>query len=117
KFVLTELGADIPSDFPPLLSTALTALGLHPKSKTADGDLAEATKRILGGLQQIGLGINDLRNGYATGHAKVKAAKLSVRHARLAANAAVPLATAMVETLEARGAPWRGQRSTTGLVG
>ncbi len=107
KFVLTELDRPLPDDFPGLLSEALAVLGLHPKGSSADGTVAAATRRVLGGLQQIGLGVNELRNAHGTGHGRVKAVKLSLRHAKLAAGSAVVLATVMVDTFEDQSAPWR----------
>lgn len=107
KFILAELDRVAPSAFPALISDALMAVGLHPKSVNVEGDLADATRRILGGLLQIGNGVNDLRNAHGTGHGRVNAAKLSVRHARLAAGAATTLATLMIETYEDPSAPWR----------
>ena len=59
----------IPDKFPSLFERRLEGLGLHPKAVSGDGELAAATKRVLGGLQQIGLGINELRNEHGTGHA------------------------------------------------
>jgi hypothetical protein len=107
KFVLTELGLSIPTEFPALLAQALDALGLHPKSVSGDDSIGAATRRILGGLQQIGVGVNDLRNAHGTGHGRVNAVRLSLRHARLAAGAAIVLATLMVDTFEDDSAPWR----------
>jgi hypothetical protein len=112
KFILGEVEIEPPDKFPSLLSSALEVLGLHPKAVSGDGDLASATKRVLGGLQQIGLGINELRNDHGTGHGRVGGAKLGLRHARLAAGSAVVLATAMVDTFEDPMAPWRTERSS-----
>ena len=107
KFVLGELNLATPSEFPSLLSAALTAVGLHPKSVQLDGEGAAATKRILGGLQQIGTGVNELRNDHGTGHGRATNLKLGLRHARLAAGAAIVLATTILDTFEDPTAPWR----------
>jgi hypothetical protein len=80
---------------------------MHAKGVSGDTEIAADTKKILGGLQSIGIGINGLRNSYGTGHGRVGDAKLGIRHARLAAGAAVVLATAMLDTYEDPKAPWR----------
>jgi hypothetical protein len=107
KFVLHEVAEAAPSDFPALLTQALRAIGLHAKSVSSDGDVGAATKRIVGGLQQIGVGVNELRNAHGTGHGQVNAVRLGIRHARLAAGSAVVLATLMLDTFEDPAAPWR----------
>jgi hypothetical protein len=106
KFVLDQLGESAPSSFPALLSAALAVLGLHAKG-VAEGDHAAATRQILGGLQQIATGVNELRNRYGTGHGRLNTSRLSLRHARMAAGAATTLAGLMIETFEDPTAPWR----------
>lgn len=98
KLVLDSAGEAIPDKFPALLAKALQSLGLHAKSVDGDDDIADATRRILGSLQQIGIGVNDLRNARGTGHGRAKPVKLSTRHARLAGGSAVVLATIMLDT-------------------
>lgn len=109
KLVLTELEQPIPDKFPALLSEALRSLGMHPKDAPDPTEgIGRDVRRILGGLQQIGLAVNDLRNDYGTGHGRgPEEVKLGLRHARLAAGAAAVLATAMIDTFEAPDAPWR----------
>lgn len=102
KVVLMSAGEQAPDKFPALLAAALTSLGLHAKVIDRDDDVGQATKRILGALQQIGIGVNDLRNVRGTGHGRAGEVKLSMRHARLAGGSAVVLATLMLDTLEAR---------------
>ena len=109
KFVLAQTGRASPEKFPALLTGAMEALGLHAKEVKGDGEVAADTRRILGGLQQIGLGINGLRNEHGTGHGRVEGIKLTLRHARLAAGSAVVLATVMVDTYEDPKAPWRSK--------
>lgn len=107
KFVLQERGMGEPSKFPALISEALAAIGLHAKAVEGDDDVAAATRRILGALSQIAVGVNDLRNNHGTGHGRVAPTSLSLRHARLAAGSATVLATIMIDTLEDPNAPWR----------
>ena len=109
KFVLREVGEEPPGKFPALLARALEVLGLHPKAASGSSDeIVSATRKILGGLQQIGLGVNELRNDYGTGHGRAEPlVRLNLRHARLAAGAAVVLATTMLDTYDDPSAPWR----------
>lgn len=107
KLVLGEVGAEVPDKFPSLLKQALEVLGLHSKSVSGEDEIAAATRKILGGLQQIGLGVNELRNDHGTGHGRAGGVKLGLRQARLAAGSAVVLASVMIDTLEDPGAPWR----------
>ena len=50
----------------------MEVLGLHAKEVKGDSEVAADTRRVLGGLQQIGLGINGLRNEHGTGHGHVR---------------------------------------------
>lgn len=107
KFILQERGLDEPSKFPGLMNEALSAIGLHAKAVDGDDDIALATRRILGALNQIAVGVNELRNNHGTGHGRASPTSLSLRHARLAAGSAIVLATIMIDTLEDSNAPWR----------
>lgn len=113
KLVLARVGEPEPSKFPALVTRALEVLMLHPKSNPAPReDLTEPVRKILGGVLQVALGVNELRNDRGTGHGRASAAvALGDRHARLAAGAAVVVATLMLDTLEDAGAPWRHQTS------
>jgi hypothetical protein len=109
KFVLHERGIEAPAKFPALMSEALSSIGLHAKAIDGDDQLAAATRRILGALNQIAVGVNELRNDHGTGHGRAVGAKFSLRHARLAAGSATVLATIMIDTLEDPKAPWRSR--------
>lgn len=111
KLVLARVGEPEPSKFPALVTRALEVLMLHPKSNPAPReDLTEPVRKILGGVLQVALGVNELRNDRGTGHGRASAAvALGDRHARLAAGAAVVVATLMLDTLEDADAPWRRQ--------
>jgi hypothetical protein len=71
KTVLDELS--VPFDdktvkLPWLVDTAQRALGLHPQTVAPGPDGSHATKRILGGLSSIALGLAELRNeGWGNG--------------------------------------------------
>ena len=109
KLVLVRVGEPEPSKFPALVAKSLEVLKLHPKSDPAPReDLTEPVKKILGGVLQIALGVNELRNDRGTGHGRAaESISLKDRHARLAAGAAILVATLMLDTLEDPGAPWR----------
>ena len=109
KLVLARASEPEPSKFPALVNKALEVLMLHPKSNpSAHEELAEPVKRILGGVLQVALGMNELRNAKGTGHGRATASgTLGDRHVRLAAGAAVVVATLMLDTLEDPDAPWR----------
>ncbi|MGA6159751.1 abortive infection family protein [Stenotrophomonas sp. NPDC087984] len=66
-------------------------------------------KKILGGVASIAVGVAELRNrGYGTGHGQSSApTNLGIRHARLAANAAITWCQLMLDTLGDPAAPWR----------
>ena len=113
KLVLARVSEPEPPRFPALVNKALEVLMLHPKrNPSAQEDLAEPVRRILGGVLQVALGMNELRNDQGTGHGRATASvTLGDRHARLAGRAALVVARLMLETLEDRDAPWRRNES------
>jgi len=88
---------------------------LHPKSSpTEREDLVEPVRKILGGVLQIALEINELRNDRGTGHGRAEPPiNLTSRHGRLAAGAANLIATLMFDTLDDDAAPWHRTREAT----
>lgn len=111
KVVLAERGLEFDRTwkFPNLISEAQDALRLRPNALTEGPDTTPSVKRVLGGAQNMVLGLDELRNaGYGTGHgpARVRVG-LHPRHARLAANAAVTWCELMLDTLTDQAAPWR----------
>ena len=61
----------------------------------------EPVRKILGGVVQIAMEINELRDERGTGHGRAEApVPLTSRHGRLAAGAAVLVATLMFDTLD-----------------
>lgn len=90
---------------------ALALLKLHPTAVAPTAKGAETIRHVLGSLQQIAAGIAELRNlGYGTGHGRGKRVQgLRVRHAELAARAAIAFAGFLLDTLKEEDAPWRRQ--------
>ncbi len=109
KIVLERVHEEPPTKFPGLISRALEILKLHPKSDpTQREDLLEPVRKILGGVLQIAIEVNELRNERGTGHGQLQApVTLGDRHSRLAAGAAILVATLMLDTLEDPSAPWQ----------
>jgi hypothetical protein len=108
KVVLERTGNSIPSKFPALLTAAFDALQLHPKATPSSGTaLEKPVREILGGALRIVMGVDELRNLHGTGHGRTTATRLNTRHARLAAGAAVTVATLLLDTLDDPDAPWR----------
>lgn len=94
--------------FGALVKRAQVALGLDAAAVPAERKHAEALRRILGGLSQLAIGLNDLRNASGTGHGRSELpAGVSARHARLAAGAAALYCRLLIETLTDPRAPWR----------
>ena len=115
KIVLSRVGEPCPNTYPALVARALDVLMLHPKSSpTEREDLVEPVRKVLGGVLQIALAINELRNDRGTGHGRAEPpVNLTSRHGRLAAGAANLIATLMFDTLDDDAAPWRRTREAT----
>lgn len=94
---------------PALVKQAQKALHLAASSVTPGPDGTDAVKKILGGVASIAVGVAELRNrGYGTGHGQASAPpNLGIRHAQLAANAAITWCQLMLDTLGDLAAPWR----------
>lgn len=109
KIVLSRVGEMPPARYPALITRALEILMIHPKSEpTQREDEIASVRKILGGVLQIAIEINSLRNERGTGHGRAEApVNLTSRHGRLAAGAAHLVATLMFDTLDDESAPWR----------
>ncbi|WP_405361865.1 abortive infection family protein [Kitasatospora sp. NBC_00085] len=111
KTVLRERGISVAENtkVPALVKQAQQALSLDASAITPGPDGTDAVKKILGGAAAIAVGIAELRNrGYGTGHGQASApAGLGIRHAHLAANAAITWCELMLDTLRDPAAPWR----------
>ena len=85
----------------PLVQAVATELHLAPKGIGEDVKAAETIRRLLGNLAQIVQALAELRNAYGTGHGKgLGSTQLAPRHAALAVNASVTLATFLFQTHE-----------------
>lgn len=80
-----------------LLRKARKKLELDPKLIDESAPGAETLKRTLGSLGQIVTGVAELRNLYGTGHGRSKSSQIEIAHARLVVNAAISIATFMME--------------------
>lgn len=109
KIVLARVGETPPTKYPALVTQALEVLMLHPRSALEQREeVMEPVRKILGGVVQIAMEINELRGERGTGHGRAEVpVRLTSRHGRLAAGAAVLVATLMFDTLDDESAPWR----------
>jgi hypothetical protein len=109
KTVLEGVGAGWTEsdDFADLVARVQKELALHPSAVDGSLPTAEATKRILGGLSAIAIGVNMLRNKVGAGHGRSTAANLTVRHARLALGTAWTWSELVLETYSDPTAPWQ----------
>lgn len=107
KLVLRELGEpfDEKADVPELAKAAQKALALHPDTIAPTAKGADISRKILGGLTAIAVGLAELRNLYGPDHGRSSATgPLKPRHAHLAIGASTTYCRAMLETLNARRA-------------
>jgi hypothetical protein len=94
KTILEDHAAKPNEDMPTLLKKAQQKLRLDPKS-TEPG--SETLRRTLSNLGQIVIGVAELRTLYGTGHGRSKVPELEIAHARLVVNAAITVASFLVE--------------------
>jgi AbiJ N-terminal domain 5/Abortive infection C-terminus len=80
-------------DVPELLKKAQVRLDLDPKSIIG----ADTLRRTLSNLGQVVHGVAELRSLYGTGHGRSKSHELEAAHARLVVNAAITVATFLLE--------------------
>lgn len=86
-----------------LLKRTRKELKLIPDDIPAAAKGAEAIKRLLSNLGQVGIGLSELRNLYGSGHGRSGHAKgLTPRHARLAVGAVSTLVLFLFETYQER---------------
>lgn len=80
-------------DVPELLKKAQAQLDLDPRSASG----SETLRRTLSNLGQVVHGVAELRGLYGTGHGRSKSRELELAHARLVVNAAITIATFLLE--------------------
>ncbi|MDO3110466.1 abortive infection family protein [Mycobacteroides abscessus] len=112
KLALGHLGEEFDdrADVPALVKQTLKALHLHPDLIAPTAPASDATKKILGSLSTLAVGVAELRNQIGTGHGRGVAHTLSARHAHLAVGASTTFTRLILETLEDPAAPWRKGR-------
>lgn len=91
-------------DIPTLLKKAQAKLDLDPKRVDAALPGAESLRRTLSNLGQVVIGVAELRTLYGTGHGRSQGYELELAHARLVVNAAISVATFLLEV-------WQEQQS------
>jgi hypothetical protein len=100
RTILGEFGEQPVGDIQELLKRVQRKLKLDPAS--ADGRPgAETIRRTLNNLGQVVVGVAEVRNLYGTGHGRSRAAELERAHAKLTVNAAVTLATFLIDVFRA----------------
>lgn len=93
KTIIGDHGQKSRDDIPGLLKKAQAQLDLDPKSSTG----SETLRRTLSNLGQVVHGVAELRSLYGTGHGRSKSRELEVAHAQLVVNAAITIATFLLE--------------------
>lgn len=103
KAILNIEGEHAGDDIPTLLRRAQRELELDPRNIGEDVPGRETIRRTLSNLGQIVIGVAEVRNLYGTGHGRHRTRELEIAHARLVVNAAVTIATFLVEIAHERG--------------
>jgi hypothetical protein len=89
-------------DIPALLKKARTELDLDPNAPGGTSPAADSLRRTLSSLGQVVVGVAEVRNLYGTGHGRSKSHELEIAHSRLVVNAAVSIATFLLEVWQDR---------------
>lgn len=92
-------------DIPALLKKARSELDLDPKTHVGDSPAADSLRRTLSSLGQVVVGVAEVRNLYGTGHGRSRSQALETAHVRLVVNAAISMATFLLEV-------WHTRKST-----
>ena len=87
-------------DIHDLLKLARNELGLNPRQQGVPGQ--DTIVRTLNNLGQIVIGVDELRNLYGTGHGRYRSKELDIAHSRLVVNAAITVATFLLEVASER---------------
>ena len=102
KAVLRIEGEHSKKDISTLLKEARKGLDLDPSSIDDDIPGKDTIKRVLSNLGQIVTGVAEVRNLYGTGHGRHRSRELEIAHARFVVNAAITVATFLVEVTNER---------------
>jgi len=102
KAILGIEGEQSSEEISALIKKAQKRLDLDPKSISEDVPGATTIKRTLSNLGQIVTGVAEVRNLYGTGHGRHHSSELEIAHARLVVNAAITIATFLVEVARER---------------
>jgi len=102
KAVLGLEGERSSEDINSLLKKAQKQLALDPNTIGFIGPGKEIIKRTLSSLGQIVVGVAEIRNLYGTGHGRHRSRALEIAHARLVVNAAITIATYILEVANER---------------
>lgn len=98
---LNENYSSYKDDMTKLMTHTLNLLNLSPKNVDNSKKASESIKKILGSLNQISVGISELRNSYGSGHGKEALFHgLNERHAKLAVGSAVTLVNFLWDTYQ-----------------
>jgi hypothetical protein len=89
-------------DINALLKKARVELDLDPKAPAGTSPAADSIRRTLSSLGQIIVGVAEVRTLYGTGHGRSKSHELEIAHARLVVNAAISIATFLLEVWQDR---------------
>ncbi|KKK48191.1 hypothetical protein LCGC14_3147630, partial [marine sediment metagenome] len=97
KLILGIDGEHSEGDIQTLLRRAQRELDLDPHSVGESIPGRDTIRRTLSNLGQIVVGVAEIRNLYGTGHGRHNSAELELTHVRLMVNAAITLATFLLE--------------------
>jgi len=91
-------------DIQALLRRAQKKLDLDPRGVEGALPGTESLRRTLSNLGQVVVGVAEIRTLYGTGHGRSQSHELELAHARLVVNAAISVATFLLEVWEKRAA-------------
>ena len=103
KSILGIEGERLGDDIQVLLRRAQQELDLEPRAAGEDLHGSETIRRTLSNLGQVVVGVAEVRNLYGTGHGRHRSRELEIVHARLVVNAAITVATFLLEVAQQRG--------------
>ncbi len=102
KTILGIEGQKSNEDIQELLKKVQKKLELDPSAAKDEAPEDKTIKRTLSSLGQIVAGVAEVRNLYGTGHGRYRSRSLQIAHARLVVNAAISIATFLLEVADER---------------